>query len=391
MHHIRLAVGALVLGASLPAQGARVSSELSVNNSFRVVSSGKHTTTQRNYPLPSVQPIAYAASPGVAAGTRSWTYTTELRVKGGSQPGSYLTITGFTQAVHCGAAVQTFPAPNHYQFRTGIGPAAPGTLPQKVHATTGNDVIHIADQSTAILQGGISELSFSLATPIVLAQPTDMLLFVEFRGGEWRDDVNGGQTHGCDYYGAFNTPSSLAFSGFADNANPRAITLSSNKVFRPKIGLIVREPVCVITGDHANGYYSPRLANELYRGLAAAYADYATTTGTLIFDLSGGNAYGSGGSAVVFLNIGADYPGSIALPPFGNLLLNPGNAFFGVFAGTPFGLGMQGEYTNEASSIVVPALGNTALGQIATAQALFFNPGFTNAVLSTKSGLVILY
>jgi hypothetical protein len=391
-HHVLIPAGALLLlGATLYAQGARISSELSVNSSFRVVSTALHTVTQRNYPWPPVQPAAYAAAPGVAAGTRSWTYTTPVRATGGSQPGRWMLVRGFTQAIHCGAAVQTFPAPNHYQFRTGIAPAAAGTGAQKVHGN-GTDIVNIADQATAITQGGITEISFNLATPIPLVQAVDLMFFVEFRGGEWRDDVNGGQTTGVDWRGAWFTPSGLAFSGFADNANPRTITLvdSTNKVYRPKVGLILDEPVFVLTGDHGNGYYAPRLANELYRGLSAAYADWSTATnGTLFFDLGGGTVYGSGGQAVVFLNVGPNFAGSIPIPPFGNLLLNPGDPAFPVFAGTPYGLGPQGEYTGEATPIPVPALGPPAVGLFATGQALFFNPGVTQARLSTKSGALI--
>jgi hypothetical protein len=393
MRHRALSFAGVLAGASLlAAQGQRhPGPELSVNNSYRVVSGSKHAGTQRNYPLTGGQPAGYLASPGVPAGTRAWTYTPRLRANGGAQNPNWLTVTGMSQGIHVGAAVTTFPAPNHYQFACGIAPAVPtASPPQMTHAPTGADVLHVAQAPLAITTGGIYEHAFQLTTPVPLGPSTELCLFVVYQGGEWQDDANGGQTTGLDYRGALYTPQALHFHGHATAVQPRAITFTTEKGYRPKIGLQIVEPVFCLTGDHANFYVSPRLVNETYRGLSAAYPDYATVTvGTFFFDVSAGTAYAAGGSAVVLLNVGVDFAGSIPIPPLGNLLLNPADPAFGLLAAVPVGLGAAGEYNGEATPFPVPPLGRGALGTVITGQALVFNPGFAQPLLSTKAGMLI--
>jgi hypothetical protein len=338
-----------------------------------------------------VQHSSYATSPGVPAGTRSWIYTPPLRVTGGAQPGPWMTVTGMNQAIHVGAAVTTFPAPNHYQFECGIGPAVAGpTPPGKTHAPTGADVLNVATAPLAITTGDIYEHVFNLTTPVPLPAPTDLLFFVVFRGGEWQNDANGGQTHGVDYQGAYFNPQGVSLWGFATATQPRTITNGGNPLYRPKIGLQIAEPVFCLTGDHGNGYYTPRLVNELYRGSGAAYPNYATfNAATMFFDVSAGTAYSTGGSAIVLLNIGANFGGSIPFPPVGNLLLNPADPSFGLLAGIVVGLGPVGEYSGEPTPFPVPALGAGAIGTTITGQALVFNPGLTQPRFSTKAGMVV--
>jgi hypothetical protein len=391
LHALSIA-GVLACGSFLYAQGQRYPGpDLSLNSSYRVVSTGKHTGTQRNYPWPPVQPPGYATSPGVVAGTRSWQYTPPPRVTGGSQFGPWMTVIGMSQAIHVGAAVTTFPAPNHYQFETGIAPTvATASPPQKTHAPSGADVLNVATAPLALTTGNIYEHVFNLTTPIPLPTAVDLCLFVVFRGGEWQDDVNGGQTTGCDWRGAWFTPQGLPFSGFATPTQPRTITFTGDKPYLPKIGLQIAEPVFCITGDHGNGYYAPRLVNELYRGISAAFPDYGSAmAGTLFFDVSAGTAYSAGGSAIVLLNVGTNFPGSIPFPPAGNLLLNPADPSFGLLAGIVLGLGPLGDYSGEATPFPVPALGAGAVGTHITGQALVFNPGFAQAKLSVKSGMIV--
>ena len=385
-------VGFIACGSLLHAQGQRYPGpDLSINSSYRVVSTAKHTGTNRNLPWPPVQPPGYASSPGVVAGTRSWQYVPPPRVTGGSQPGPWMTVIGMSQAIHVGPAVTTFPAPNHYQFETGIAPTVPtASPPQKTHAPTGNDILNVATASIALTTPDINEHVFNLTTPIPLPTAVDLCMFVVFRGGEWQDDPMGGQTTGCDWRGGWFTPNGLPYSGFATASQPRTISFTGDKPYLPKIGLQIAQPVFCITGDHGNGYYNTptRLVNELYRGISAAFPDYsAAAAGTLFFDVSAGPNYANGGSAVVLLNVGSDFAGSIPVPPFGNLLLNPSDPAFGLMSSIILGLGPFGDYTGEATPFPIPALGAGAVGTFITGQALVFNPGLQQALFSVKSGM----
>ncbi|MCC6672390.1 MAG: hypothetical protein IT458_15105 [Planctomycetes bacterium] len=378
----------LALTVALTAQGPTVP-ELSVNNFFRVVSTAKHPITNNPYPYSPTTPPGYAAAPGVAAGTRAWSYTPKLRSQAGAYGANYLTVVGMTQAVFTGPAVQSFPAPNHYQFRTGIAASQTGQGPyHRTHATTGPDLLNVADQPLVISTWAILEHTFNLTTPVALPD-LELVLFVEYRGGEWQDDTMGGQTIASDWYGG-RGPGNLVYHGYTTGNNPRTVLLSGDQNFRPKIGLLVNEPVFTLTGDHANAYYTPRLANENYRGNTACYADWATATnGNLFFDVRAGNNWGSTGTAVVFINMGRLwFPGSL-WTPFGNFLLDPTFPGLDLFVANTLPLSAGGTYSGANAQISVPALGVAARGEILKAQAVVFNAGFTSIALTTSSSVLV--
>ena len=384
--HALLAGLGLLATASLRAQD----SEFSVNNFFRAVSTALHPITQRNLPYSPNMPASYLSSPGVPAGTRAWTFTPQLRAQAGSEGGNYLTITGFTQAIHVGAAVVNFPAPNHYQFRTGIAPAVAHTTPPLfIHAPTGADLLTVADQPIVATAGGILEHSVSLTTPTPIGE-VPLLLYVEFRGGEWQDDTNGGQTYAIDWQGG-GGPSGLPYFGVVTPGPTRTNTFVGLNIYRPKIGLLVREAVATVTGHHANQYYQPLLAGEDYRGLAACIPDWSSrAAGTdMFFDIRAGSAYGSGGSAIMFMNIApTSFPGRIPLP-YGNLMLNPADPAFSLLAGIVLTLGPMGEHNGESAPIQIPPLGSVAIGTIVKVQGVVFNPGLRDLKFTTAAGAQI--
>ena len=384
----------LSLSAALVVTGAVAAQtpiELSVNNSLRVISNSRHPTTNNPYPAAVTTPTSYNTQPGIPAGFRAWTYTPKLRAQGGHQSPNYWTVTGMTMAIFTGAAVQQFPAPNHYQFKAGIAPTVPQSNPRLLqHAPTGADIFSIAQAPVSITAWGIVEHSVSLTTPVPLAD-TELLLFVEFAGGEWRDDPMGGQFIGNDWQGGNGPPGILSYQGFATAGNPRTVT-PVTAYYRPKIGLHVQEAVLTATGYHANGYYTPPTPQETYRSLGACYADYARLpngNGSLFFDIRAGDIYGSTGMAVVLLNIGTWFPGAIP-SPFGNLLLNPGDPALGFLTSFPMLLTAGGVFDQGATSpLPVPALGNGARGVVLKAQGFVFNAGFADAKLTSASSIEI--
>lgn len=390
--HRSLVLSALVpwlLPVTAPAQQ---DPDYAVSNNYRVVSGATHPVTGRRYPVPDLEPPGYSAAPGIAAGTRSWAYTPPLRAQAASQGTVEYTVTGFTQAIFAGAANNNSPVTNHYQFATGIGPArATSTPPLMEHDPAAADVLYVASGSVAIPPNTtIYEHSFKLTTPVPIAAGTPMLLFVEFKGGEWRDDTNGGQMHGNDYYGGLG-PNSLTFHGHTVGSRPnRTVTLSRNRFHRVKIGLLIQEPVLAATGDHGNFYPVPRLSNERYRGLSACWADYQfNPNSTFFFDVSAGSAYGVGGAAVPLLNVSkTNFPGSLPIPGLGNLLLSIADPNFAAFAGLVMPLDQNGDYTGEQTPLVVGALGPGASGFIVKAQAIVFTVS-GNYKLTTASGIYI--
>lgn len=370
----------------------------STNNFFRVVSTATHPVTGRNYPWPPVQPPGYAVSTGVAKGTRSFIYAPKLRTQNAHQPGYEHLITGFTQAIHIGPAHTNVPIINHYQFATGVAPARAAVsqpAPVMEHDPVKPDILFVADQGITI-PGTVSQIyeySFKLTTPVPIPTGTDYLLFVEFRGGEYQDDPNGGQTHAVDWQGGhWGAANAAAFQGHTTGAQgSRVISWSGDRQFRTKIGLLVKDPVLSATGDHANRHYTPRLANELYTGLSACTANYSSNANsTLFFDIQGGSGYGIGGSAVVFMNAAfTNFPGSLALPGLGNLFLNPADPYFAFLAGNVFPLGPNGEYNGEQTPLPVGALGAATVGVYLKFQAVLFLSGLANAKLSSASVIQI--
>lgn len=392
-----LALATSLAGATLSAQ--TVNPELAVNNFFRVRSTGAHPTTTTWYPYSPTCPPGYASAtgPGVVAGTRAWTYTPPLRSQMGGYGPNYMTVTGFTQAVYVGAAVATWPAPNHYQFRTGLAPAATFTGAgkyHKQHATTGPDVFSIADAATIIQPATlITEISTTLTTPISIANSVDLCLYLQYRGGEFWDDPQGGQTVGCDYQGG-RGPGGLSYCGFSAPATGGGYTVTLNTGgynFRPKIGLLIKEPVFTATGHHANAYYTPLLVGEYYRSVAACLAPWSTNTmSDVFFDVRAGSNYGSNGAAVVFINMSTNWwPLSVPIDVFGNFMLNPTDPLLTSLSSTAMPLLANGEFFGESAAIKLTPFGPSAVGIILKTQAAVFNSGLTNIALTNSSSILI--
>jgi hypothetical protein len=269
------------------------------------------------------------------------------------------------------------------------------------HALTGADLINVADQSLSIdpraLPNGMYRHSFSLATPIPLPLPAvELVLFLEFRGGEWQDDPNGGQTYGVDWRGNVG-PGGLAYAGWVDASTPRVATAYPNpspfpsRIHRPCVGLLVEEPVLTITGDHANDYYTPRHPIETYTGLSAHMAPWASDPrANLFFDVRAGGSYGAGGNAVVFLNVGPTFwSGRLPIGGLGWLLLDPTDPALGLLTAIPFPLDSRGIHNGQATPFRLGALGPSAVGLYVKAQGVVFNPGFANAKLTTAASCYI--
>ncbi len=369
--------------------------ELAVNNSYRVISGTTHPVTGNNQP--AVTPPGYAGPPGVVPGTRCWTYTPPVRAQAGAIGLHYLTIEGITQAIFSGPAVTTYPAPNHYAFKTGIAPATPSTYKgTMLHATTGNDIFSVAEAPLVITQSEIHEYSATLATPLVLQATTELLLFAEYKGGEYLNDPNGGQTLACDWQGGYGPYRSL-YAGWTIGNNPRTLVQWSSGVvaYRPKIGLLVTEPVLTATGVHAGGWSTTPLAGEEYRGVSAAWAYWTATHPTrlppnLFFNVRAGTNYGSTGVAVVLLNVGKTFfPGKVPFGGFGNLLLDPTNPALGLVAAMPLVLQANGIYSGDQNPITLAPLGNAAKDTILKAQAIVANTPFSNPQFTTASGIVV--
>ena len=390
MHKLALSLfAAAALGAALAAQTTPIYPELGSNNFFRAVQ-GKHATTNQYYPVSGNQPSGYNTATGVVAGERVFTHNPVVRTQAGTSIGPYFTVLGMTQAVQPGAAITTWPAPNAFQFKTGIAPSTPTTAPAHDHATTGSDLFSIAAAPLVIPSWNIMELAITLTTPVPFASKTELLLFGEYTGGEYREDPNGGHSIASDWQGG-NGIKMLNYSGMTTATIPRVITRMSAPLYRSKLGLLVQEPTLTITGDHANNYYQPRLQGENYRGLTGSRANWATATnGTMFFDVRAGAAYGSTGTCVVFMNIGPVwFPGSIQVGQFGNLVLDPSDPGFGALLGMPLQMLNGGNYNGEATPIMVPTLGPSAVGQYVKVQGVMFNSGFTQVQLTTASALLI--
>ena len=104
-----------------------------------------------------------------------------------------------------------------------------------------------------IPNGPIWEISTTLTTPIPVA-PVELCFYVQYRGGEYWDDPNGGQTAGCDWQGG-RGPGGLTYCGFAAPAGSGwTVSLNSGGFnFRPKIGFLIQEPVLTVTGQDRPG------------------------------------------------------------------------------------------------------------------------------------------
>jgi hypothetical protein len=367
--------------------------ELSVNNQRRVVQ-GTHPTTTNYYPATVTVPAEYSSPTGVPAGLRTYSYTPTLRAQGGHVGNDLVRISGMTMAIFTGAAVATFPAPNHYQFRCGVAPAAASARPRILqHAPTGADLFVIADAPVVITTWAIVEHTVTLTTPAALPLGSELLLFAEYRGGEYREDPNGGQALGSDWQGGNGPTGILEYQGHTRGTNPRTVTPYTS-FYRPKLGLIVEEPILTATGYHANSYYGAPtfpMPNEDYRGLAACYADWSSNpNSTLFFDIRAGDAYGSGAAAVVFLNVEQTLlPYRFPLGAMGNLLLNPNDPAFAILAGLQFQLLAGGVHQGPANPILVPPLGIAARGLNVKAQGFVFTNSLSQYSLTSASAIEI--
>ena len=392
LHLLPLSLLAVGLAAGLCAQ-TPIYPELSSNNFFRAVSTAKHAVTLNPYPVAGNQPQGYDLPSGVVPGMRSWTHNPKERTQAGATLGAFFTVQGMTQAVQPGAGAIA-PFPNHYQFKTGIAPSVATTTQYKYeHATTGADLFTIASAPVVIAAWNILEIATTITTPVPFNQ-TELLLFAEYKGGEYREADNtytvSGQSLASDWRGGVGYGGGV-FCGFVDASTPRVHAPYIQPVYRPKIGLLVQEPTLTITGDHANQYYLPRLAGEQYRGLSGGVANWASgTTNNLFFDVRAGALYGSTGTAVVMLNMGLTwFPGSLQIGQFGNLLLNPGDPGLGALLGVPLTLLAGGNFNGEGTPIPIPTLGPAALGQWVKTQGVVFNAGLTNIALTTASSLKV--
>ena len=385
---------AVLAALSLAGLARAQDAELYLCNSNTVRSTVAHPTTTQYYPYGPTCPPAYTAvGPGVVAGTRSWTYTPKLRYQLGATGANFMTVVGMIQTVRVGAAVASLPAINHYQMRMGIAPVDPvtgGGPYQAQHSATLPDLLSIADAAAVVNTRPRFEISTTLATPVAFG-PTELCLYMEFRGGEQQDDPNNCQVTSNDYYGG-RGPGGLAYWGFTTGALPaRTVTLNTGGLeFRPRVGLLLAEPVFTATGPHANTNIA--VAGEDYRGMRACTSDWSSATaGKLLFDVRAGSNYGSTGTAVVLMNLGPVwYPAAIPIANWGKLYLNPADPVLDALTSLPLVLSAGGIYPGSTStSIAVPPLGPSSVGQFLKTQAVVFNSGFPNLAFTAASSILI--
>lgn len=370
--------------------------ELYLSNTNTVRSTAQHPTTTQFYPYGPTCPAAYVAvGTGVTPGTRAWSYTPKLRTQLGTAYGpNFMTVTGMIQTIRVGAAIAGLPATNHYQMRMGIAPVDPvtgGGPYQKQHSASQPDLFSIADAAAVVNTRPRFEIATTLTTPVTFG-PTELCLYLEFRGGEQQDDANNCQMTANDYYGG-RGPGGLAYWGFTEGALPsRTVTLNTGGLdFRPRVGLLIAEPVLTATGPHANTNIA--VAGEDYRGLRACTSDWSSATaGKLIFDVRAGSNYGSTGTAVVLLNLGPSwFSGAIPIGNWGNLVLSPADPALDVLTSVPLVLSGGGVYAASTAGfwVTVPPLGGASIGQFLKAQAVVFNAGLANLAFTTGSSILI--
>jgi len=376
------------------AQASRAQdAELYLCNSNTVRSTLAHANTNFYPYAPTCPPPYSVAGPGVLPDTRSWLYVPPLRYQLGTAGQSFFTLTGMIQTIRVGAPIVALPAANHYQMRMGIAPTDPvtgGGKYQRQHSASLPDLFSLADAPAIVNTRPRFEISTTLGTPIPFG-PTELCLYLQFRGGEQQDDPNNCQTTANDYYGGVG-PGGLAHWGFTTGTIPsRTVTLNTGgQDFSPRVGLLIAEPVFTATGPHANAYIAVTL--EDYRGIHACHADWSTNTlGKLAFDVRAGSNYGTSGGAVVLMNFGPSwFPGSFPSASFGNLKLNPTDPALDALTSLPLNLIAGGIYAGGGSvQVPVPALGPSAVGQFLKTQAIVFNAGLSNLTFTTASSILI--
>jgi hypothetical protein len=379
------------LAPSVMAQRSSAGPALEVTN-YRGVVSGSKGPSGSPYPASGTYPISYGMIGGVIPGTRTWTYTPEQRTQLGHVPGKFITVTGMTQGINLGGSVTQFPSPAHYQFATGIGPVATTTQPHgKEHAPSGPDIVYFPAGAIAPIQSGIARHSFTLTTPVSVPR-SDLVLFVEFKGGEYYFDPLNGQTNSSDWQGG-NGETGGRYSGFAEGMPPRTISYYTLSLYRAQIGMLIEEPLFTATGFHANQYTTPPMPNEDYVGLAAAWADWrvANPNASLFFHFSAGPKFANG-SATVLANLSRSGFAAQVPTPFGNLFLSPTDPLLTLFpdAGLALTLDPSGHYLGgPMASIQIPTLGANAAGLVMKMQGVVFDPLTRTVQLTNASSITI--
>lgn len=360
-------------------------------------------------PASTAVPPGYYGDTGVVAGTRGWTFTPKLHRKGGaSTTGNYLNLRGFVQTIFVGPSVTAFPTMTEtYQFEGGIAPSEP-FLPSLgmdfAHATTGLDIIRVAQAPLSLPSNGIWFLNLTFANPVALPD-TELVLFVQYRGGERLNDPLGGQIQAADWEGGYGMPGATMYGFTTGPASGRQVSLASGPRFRGVQSLLVQEPVFTATGFHANRYdavsFTPQIptVGESYRGLPSAYADWGPSPLTsnavpsLFFDFRAGSNYATTGAGTVLANLGNSMFDHQTVTPFGNILLNPLDPLMFAFSGFLFPMDSFGNYDQGPSSpFVLPRLDPSAVGQIVQFQGVIANIGMgvTDIQFLNASGMRLI-
>ncbi len=356
-------------------------------------SQGTDPITGYQRPLNKSRPTGYNTPAGVPQGTRIWMHVPQLRFQGGHQGSDYLTITGMTQDIIPGAAVTVYPHSGH-QFATGLAPVASTTATHGFeHAPTGSDIVNFPGAPLVFpLQTFVYAHSFTLTTPVKI-QKTELVLFVEFAGGEALDSTTNGQIIASDWWGR-GINAGTNYAGIAEGTPYGYVPYAPAHL--PKIGMIIDEPVFTATGDHANNYKGGRPTEDML-SINAIAPDFVTphsrnTSGaTLFFNFQGGQRFANG-QAVVWTDFGpTSFPLSIGTFA-GNLLLNPSNPNLVLVASNTYLLDSAGNYDQgpNGNELLVPLLPPTVVGMVLKFQGVLVSPSFTDIALSNASGMKIL-
>ncbi len=359
---------------------------------YRWVAQGQHAVTTQWYPVATSQPPGYTAVAGVAAGTRVWLHVPQSRFQGGHQGTDYVTITGMAQNIIVGAAVTGYPVAAGYQFATGLAPAAAVPGPHGFeHATTGADVVNFPAAPLAFPTGNNFRHTFTLTTPVPVPK-TELVLFVEYTGGEYRESATNGQTISSDWKGAGTGARGVTYAGFSVGASPRAITQYGSDQWLPQICVIIDEPVLAATGFHANDYHSPPLGSEDYLSIGGGFPDYAssnTPNSTLFFNIRGGQRFANGQAIVMTDFAPFSFPAAIPTA-FGNLLINPASPMLSILTGNTFSLDNMGNYEQgPANPLSMPQLAPATIGAVLKFQSVLVDASFGAIQLSSASSMLI--
>ena len=359
----------------------------------RSATQGSDPNTGFPRPLIASRAAGYVGAAGVAAGTRVWMHVPQLRFQGGHVGTDLISITGMTQNIFAGPAVpaSSYPLTGH-TFTTGLGPVASTAATHGFeHAPTGSDIVNFPGAPLVFpTRNTITAVSFTLTTPIAV-QNTELVLFMEFAGGESMISTTNGQTIASDWWGR-GINAGVNYAGFAEGT-PYAIR-GYAPVHLPQIGMMIDEPVFTATGEHGNNYKGR--TNEDLLAIGAIAPDYITphqrdTAGACLFFNVQGGARFANGQFVVWTDFGpTSFP--LVIPTiFGNLLIDPTNPLLLMVASISFNLDGTGSYDQGPSNpIPVPLLPPAVAGMVLKFQAVLVEPGFAGVALSNASGMKIL-